>query len=87
MTDVSIKETKEAIAALKTGVVLVKKVVKGGIAAAPAAVLEAASKAPIFIEGYKGADQIKAELSNLDKAEIIELFVSVFDGVKEVEQA
>jgi hypothetical protein len=87
MTDVSIKETQEAFAALTMGAKLTKKIVKGGLPAVPQAVLEAASNTKVFVEGYKGSNLIKAELQNLSKEEIIALVVDVIDSVEEVEQA
>lgn len=83
----SIKETKEAIAAAKLASFAVKHIIKGGVAAIPAELLALAPKYGVFVDAYQGADQIKAELQDLEKAEIIELFVSIFDGIKEFEQA
>lgn len=85
--DVGIKETKEAIEALKLGSVTVKHIVKGGVASIPTAIMSVAPKYKVFVDGFEGKELIKAELMNLEKAEIIELFVSVFDGVKEFEEA
>ena len=83
----TIKETKEAIAAAKLASFAVKHIVKGGVSAIPTELIALASKYQVFIDGYQGAGEIKAELLNLSKEEIIELFVSIFDGVKEFEQA
>lgn len=81
-----IKESKEAIEALKLAAKITKKVIKGGLPSVPQAVLEAAGNSKVFLDGYKDADKIGEELKDLQKEEIIALFVSVFDAVKEVEQ-
>lgn len=81
------KETQEAIEAVKLLVIAGKHIKNGGVAAVPAELLALAPKYNVFVEGYKGAELIKAELTDLDKAEIIELFVSIFDDVKAIEQA
>jgi hypothetical protein len=82
-----IKETKEAIAALQLASVTVKHIVKGGISAVPGEIIALAPKYNVFIEGYKDSGKIKEELMDLDKQEIIDLFVTVFDDVKEFEKA
>lgn len=83
----TIKETKEAIEALKLCVVAGKHIAKGGVSSVPAELIALAPKYQVLIDGVKGAEEIAAELKDLEKDEIIGLFVSVFEAVKEVEKA
>lgn len=84
---VGTQETKEALEALKLLVIAGKHIKVGGVAAIPGELLAIAPKYKVFADAYTGAEHIKAELMDLDKTEIIDLFVSIFDGVKEVEKA
>lgn len=90
-----IKETKELIAGLKEAVKAGKKVrdiVKDGVGAddiAKAIELVKAEVAviPVYEAAAKDVSLVKAELQDLDKDELVELFLEIVQGVREVEAA
>lgn len=90
----SIKETQEALKALKHLVMVGKKVrdiVSDGVGvddvpAVFALIKDQADKLDIYNDGFEGADQIKAELQDLDQGEIVAIFMQVIDAIDEVDK-
>jgi len=89
MESVSIKETKEALAAVELLAVSgVKILADGKVNFADLPVLaDMAKNLDTIIEGVKGADQIVAEAKDLDQAELIELGTIAFNIVKSIKAA
>lgn len=90
-----IKETQELLTGIKELVKLGKKlrdIVKDGIDTGdiPAAfnlVKEQSEKFEIYEAAFEGIGDVKAELEDLSKEEILGLFMQVIESVKEIEKA
>lgn len=89
------KETNEALDAVVLAAKAGKKVrdiVKDGVDASdfPKAIeviTTEIANVPVYVEGAKDASKIKAELEDLDKAELIALIMKVVSAVEEIEKA
>lgn len=90
-----IKETKEILEAIKEGFKVgktVRDIVADGadMSDLPAAfnlIKEQAEKLDVYAAAIEDAKLAKEELEDLDKEEIIELFMIVIQGINEVEKA
>lgn len=90
----TIKETQEALVALKHLVMVGKRVrdiISDGVDAndIPAAfslIKDQADNLDIYKDGFEGADEIKDELKDLDQSEIVALFMQVIESIDEVDK-
>lgn len=84
----SIKESKEAVLALKLLALKAIEIKKGGVTKEDIpAVLELVKDINVLVEGVKGAADIDDELKDIDQAELLELGTLVYSSVKEIAAA
>lgn len=85
---VSIKESKELLAAMGTASALIKKIAKDGINAADLVHLKSiADSLPELSEGFKGISEIPKELKDLDEAEVLELLGTLYAQAEKINKA
>lgn len=78
--EVSIKETSELLDGLGEIAITAKKIAKDGKvnAADIQHLIELSAKLDIVVDGVKGADQIPAELKDLDQNEVLDIIGQVY---------
>lgn len=84
-----IKETKELLKAIKVITVPVLEAGSDGFSASDAVpvLTKIAADYKAVIDGFNGVSEIKAELADLDKAEIIEIIAELYSVVEAGEAA
>ena len=83
-----IVETIEMLEGMGTAAALVKKIVKDGISPALLLRLKEVSDAmPEFKEAVEGADEIPAELKDLDEVEVVQIIGSIYAQSKKINEA
>lgn len=83
-----IVETLEMLEGMGTATALVKKIVKDGLS--PALILrlkEVADALPEFKEAVEGAEEIPAELKDLDEVEVVEIIGTIYKQSKKINEA
>ena len=81
----SIEETLELLEGMGTAAALIKKIVKDGLS--PALILrlkEIADAMPVFKDAVDGAEDIPAELKDLDEAEVVQIIGSIYAQAKKL---
>ena len=87
--EVGIKETSELLKAIEVLGVLAIKVGKDGVDATDALTIvsELGANYRTLIDGFTGLSELKAELSNLEREEVIELIGRIYEIVAAGEAA
>jgi hypothetical protein len=83
-----IKQTKELFEGLKLVAVAAKKIAKDGKVdlSDVGAVIDLAKESSVLIEAVKDLDQVPTELKDLEKEELLELILTVYKAVDEIEK-
>lgn len=84
----SIKETLEMLEGMGEAAAIVKKIAEGGLSIADLAhIKDVAAALPVMKEAVDGADEIPAELKDLDKVEVTQIIGAIYSQAKKINKA
>ena len=83
-----VKETVELLEGMGAAAALIKKIAKDGLSVSDLVYLkELSDSLPEFKAAVEGADEIPAELKELDESEVLQIIGTIYSQAKKINEA